>query len=267
MKRVLFEFGRESRRRYDAADTDRLYDDWRLTPGAVIDYSHDQFQRAYTEKCLILRMDEILDFLDMACGTGTFAGGPSAPEPFSDLLQASSVNVVGLGCGPAAELWSLLYFLTRRNGPAVSAALLVDFASWGATILELQDQFFKQISSHAAPTIPAVSFWSKDLAFASEPQQIDEFIGKLDQHRLNLVFIQNLEWDFGRHRIRSWFSGLLESIGSCVPAEVFVSMLDMGSELFQAPSGWTRRILMEEGERRKRRNFYCFKQTPEGHVH
>eukprot|EP00928_Gymnodinium_smaydae_P083889 TRINITY_DN67130_c0_g1_i1.p1 TRINITY_DN67130_c0_g1~~TRINITY_DN67130_c0_g1_i1.p1 ORF type:complete len:310 (-),score=30.22 TRINITY_DN67130_c0_g1_i1:126-1055(-) len=256
---VLVDFRSASGQRYDQGAIDQLYNEWWSRRGTLDDYKNEMFQRAYTEKLLLKRMENDLEYLEMACGSGRHATNTNA---ISNMLSESVLNVVVLGCGPSSELWSLLYFLAKVGGPGISRAELWDAADWGATVAELGNSFSRKLPRHvpALGALPHIDFRSQDLAVALNGSSDHGIISRLEKRSLNVIFIYRLAWDLGPDQMKRLFPRFLASIGRLVRAEVFVADAFQSSYIYQAPPGWDRHILIEEGRANTHRNFFLFRQ-------
>ena len=155
--------------KYDPEDSNRVYKKWWTRPGTLDDYSNGHLRDAYTQNLLLGRVLNDLEYLYIATNSpdsviqkdGEYSKrketeGSSYSKLFYEIEnRGSDIHVVVFGCGPASELWSLLFLLlhrklyldinTLRNTAKISKAILVDVAPWGDVIYAIKRSFDNNI--------------------------------------------------------------------------------------------------------------------------
>ena len=134
--------------KYDPEDSNRVYKKWWTRPGTLDDYSNGHLRDAYTQNLLLGRVLNDLEYLYIATNSpdsviqkdGEYCKrketeGSSYSKLFYEIEnRGSDVHVVVFGCGPASELWSLLFLLLYRkrylNNNALRNAAKISKAIW-----------------------------------------------------------------------------------------------------------------------------------------
>ena len=148
--------------KYDPEDSNRVYKKWWTRPGTLDDYSNGHLRDAYTQNLLLGRVLNDLEYLYSATNSPDSAiqkdgeyckRKETESSSYSKLFyeienRRSDIHVVVFGCGPASELWSLLFLLlyrkryldnnALRHTAKISKAILVDVAPWGDVIFAVK---------------------------------------------------------------------------------------------------------------------------------